>query len=200
MVMMSLSEMTPSARKTMKSGTGFLTFGIFTTIFLKVYFSLFTVCGATSFTDNVRIGFDTFSDTDRISAEKRYLSSPDLRIYNILSANFSWGTIVFSLPSIMKYPPTSLRHSPILNFTSRGNPLNTQNSDCNMIGNLPKYTFFNVFNCFNKSFNVSFLIVTVFLLKTFFKIFLITFFGVLKPHKVSKGFFFKWLNNFRITQ
>ena len=37
--MISLSEIIPSARKTIKRGTGLRTFGIFTTIFLKEYFS-----------------------------------------------------------------------------------------------------------------------------------------------------------------
>ena len=119
-VMISLSEIIPSARNTINKGTGFRTLGIFTTIFLNV--EVVDII----FTDNVRIGFDAFSETERISAEYKYLSSPDLRIYNILSPNFSWDTTVFSFPRIIKYPPWSLRHSPIVCLISDGNPDNTQ--------------------------------------------------------------------------
>ena len=65
MVMISLSLINPNARKSINKGTGALTFGIFTTMLLNVY--LFV--GAIIFTDIVLIGLDTFSDTDRISAE-----------------------------------------------------------------------------------------------------------------------------------
>ena len=81
----SLSLVKPNARKTINKGTGDRTFGILTTILSNVY--LFV--GAIIFTDNVRIGFDTFSDTDRISAEYKYLSSLDFLIYSMLSPNFS---------------------------------------------------------------------------------------------------------------
>ena len=57
--------MIPSARNRINIGIGFLTLGILTTIFLLEYLLL----GAIIFTDNVRMGFDTFSETDRISAE-----------------------------------------------------------------------------------------------------------------------------------
>ena len=65
--MICLSEIIPNARNTMNRGTGFRTFGMFTTIFLNVYDGV----GATIFTDNVLTGFDTFSETERISAEYR---------------------------------------------------------------------------------------------------------------------------------
>ena len=55
----------------------------------------------------------------------------------MLSPNFSWGTTVFSFPSIMKYPPISFLHSPIICFASRGNPCNTQKSLCTIIGKRP---------------------------------------------------------------
>ena len=102
--------MTPRARNTINNGTAFRTFGIFTTMFLNVYEGV----GAMIFTDNVRIGLDTFSETERISAEYKYLSSPDFFIYSMLSPNFSCETTVFSFPRIIKYPPWSLRHSPIV--------------------------------------------------------------------------------------
>ena len=82
---MSLSERIPNARKRMKSGTDFLTLGTLTTIFLFDIFAL----GATIFTDNVRIGLDTFSETERIVAVYRYISSESFFTSNILSANFS---------------------------------------------------------------------------------------------------------------
>ena len=121
-VIISLSLNMPSARNRIKRGTGLRTLGILTTMFLKVYDGV----GAIIFTDRVLMGLETFSDTDRISAEYKYFSSPDSRIYNILSANFSWVTTVFSLPSMMKYPPTSFKHSPMVWRISLGNPLNTQ--------------------------------------------------------------------------
>ena len=62
---MSLSERIPSARNKMKRGMGARTFGIVTTIWRFVYFFV----GAIIFTDMVRFGFATFSETDRISAE-----------------------------------------------------------------------------------------------------------------------------------
>ena len=107
--MMSLSDTIPRALKTMNNGTGERTLGILTTICLLVYL----LVGATIFTEKVRTGFDAFSETHRISAEYRYFSSPDFLIYSILSANFSCATTVFSLPSTIKYPPKSLRHSPM---------------------------------------------------------------------------------------
>ena len=70
-------------------------------------------------------------------------------MYNTLSANFSWETTVFSLPSIIKYPPTSFLHSPTLNRAVRDNPFNTQKSDCIITGKRPKYIFFNVVVRFN---------------------------------------------------
>ena len=83
--MISLSEIMPNARNTMKRGTGDLTFGILTTNCLFVYLRV----GVIIFTDNVLTGFATFSDTDLISAENNTFSSSTLRTYNILSANFS---------------------------------------------------------------------------------------------------------------
>ena len=74
-VMISLSEINPNARNTIKSGTGFRTFGILTTILLFVYLP-----GATIRTENERIGLDTFSLTDFISAEYEYISSLISRI------------------------------------------------------------------------------------------------------------------------
>ena len=64
-VIICLSLINPNALKTMNKGTGLRTFGILTTIFLNVNL----LVGAIILTDNVRIGLDTFSDTDRISAE-----------------------------------------------------------------------------------------------------------------------------------
>ena len=61
--------MNPSARNTMKRGTGLRTLGILTTILLFVYLP-----GATIFTANVRTGLDAFSLTDLISAEYEYIS------------------------------------------------------------------------------------------------------------------------------
>ena len=95
-------------------------------------------------TDRVRIGLDTFSETDLISAEYNTSSSLTSRIYNILSANFSWVTTVFSLPSIIKYPPTSFIHSPMVCRISRVRPDSTQKSDWTITGNLPKYIFSKV--------------------------------------------------------
>ena len=69
--MISLYEIIPRARNTINKGTGLRTFGIFTTIFLLLY----ELVGVTILTDNVRIGLDTFSLTDRISAEYKYFSS-----------------------------------------------------------------------------------------------------------------------------
>ena len=57
--------MNPNARNSINRGTGLRTLGMFTTIFLKVYF----LEGATIFTERVRMGFETFSETERISAE-----------------------------------------------------------------------------------------------------------------------------------
>ena len=123
--MISLSEIIPRARNTIKSGTGDRTFGIFTTICLFVYL----LVGAHIFTENVRTGFDAFSETHRISAEYRYLSSSTFLIYNILSANFSCATTVFSLPSIIKYPPKSFLHSPNVCLVCFGKPFKIQKSD-----------------------------------------------------------------------
>ena len=134
MVIISLSEIIPNALNTINRGMGLRTLGIFTTIFLLEN----RLLGLSIFTERVRIGFDTFSDTERISAEYKKASSFDLRIYNILSANFSCGITVFSFPLIMKYPPISLRHSPIEYRVSLSSPRNMQKSDCNIIGNLPK--------------------------------------------------------------
>ena len=61
-----------------------------------------------------------------------------------MSANFSCETNVFSFPSIIKYPPTSLLHSPKLKRDVLDNPFNTQKLDCIIIGNRPKYICFNV--------------------------------------------------------
>ena len=63
--MISLSEIIPSARITMNNGTGFLTLGIDTTICLLEEEG----CSATILTDNVLIGFEASSETDRIFAE-----------------------------------------------------------------------------------------------------------------------------------
>ena len=68
---MSLSETIPSARNTINNGTGARTLGILTTICLFVYF----LDGVHNFTENVRTGFDAFSETDRNSAEYKYFSS-----------------------------------------------------------------------------------------------------------------------------
>ena len=95
-----LSEMTPRARITINSGIGLRTFGILTTILLFVKVAL----GDTMRTDVVRLGFDKSSETDRIFTICEYSSFPKLK-YNILSANFSWGMITFSFPSMIKYPP-----------------------------------------------------------------------------------------------
>ena len=72
-VIISLSDKMPNARNKIKRGTGFLTFGIFTTIFLLVFPDLPKPppTGATIFTESVRTGFDKFSETERISAEYR---------------------------------------------------------------------------------------------------------------------------------
>ena len=67
----SLSEIIPRARKTINSGTGERTLGIFTTICLFVNLEE----GAHIFTEKVRIGLEMFSDTDRNSAEYKYFSS-----------------------------------------------------------------------------------------------------------------------------
>ena len=64
-------------------------------------------------------------------------SALDLLIRSILSPNFSWGTTDFSFPSMMKYPPWSLRHSPILKRISRGMPDKIQLSDWTIMGNRP---------------------------------------------------------------
>ena len=66
-----LSLTIPNALNTIKSGTGFLTLGISTTIFLFVKL----LSGATIFIDNVLFGFDTFSETLLISAEYKYSNS-----------------------------------------------------------------------------------------------------------------------------
>ena len=63
--MISLSLIIPNALNTINNGTGLRTFGISTTIFLNEN----ALVGVIIFTDIVRIGFDTFSDTDFISAE-----------------------------------------------------------------------------------------------------------------------------------
>ena len=55
----------PNALNRIKRGTGFLTFGTFTTILLFGY----VFVGAIILTDNVLMGFETFSETDLISAE-----------------------------------------------------------------------------------------------------------------------------------
>ena len=60
----SLSVITPSARKTINNGIGFLTLGILTTIFSFVYL----VLGLTIRTAVVLIGFEESSETERISA------------------------------------------------------------------------------------------------------------------------------------
>ena len=63
--MISLSLTNPNARNTINKGIGARTLGIFTTIFSKVYrLDLFII-----FTLKVLIGLDTFSETERISAE-----------------------------------------------------------------------------------------------------------------------------------
>jgi len=62
---MSLSDIIPSARNTINKGTGLRTLGILTTIFLLLY----DLLGVTIFTDNVRIGLDTFSLTEGIQAD-----------------------------------------------------------------------------------------------------------------------------------
>ena len=77
----------------MNNGTGFLTLGIFTTILLFVNLAL----GATRDIENLRIGFDGFSETLLNSAEYKCSSSisssssslMNFLTYNILSANFS---------------------------------------------------------------------------------------------------------------
>ena len=55
----------PNARIKIKRGTGFLTFGTFTTIWLFVLVGE----GEAMRTDNVLTGFDESSDTERTSAE-----------------------------------------------------------------------------------------------------------------------------------
>ena len=62
---MSLSDITPSARININNGTGFRTFGTATTIcpFSK------TDVGAIIFTEDVRVGLDASSETERTSAE-----------------------------------------------------------------------------------------------------------------------------------
>ena len=67
----SLSETTPSALINIKSGTGFLTFGIETTNCLLLKRGE----GAMIFTAVVLIGLEVSSETDRISAEWLYISS-----------------------------------------------------------------------------------------------------------------------------
>ena len=62
---MLLSDITPSALITMKSGTGFLTLGILTTIWPFLHEGV----AATILTESVLIGFEASSDTDLISAE-----------------------------------------------------------------------------------------------------------------------------------
>ena len=61
----SLSDITPSARIRIKSGTGFFTLGTETTIWLL----LNDGDGATILTEAVLIGFEVSSETERISAE-----------------------------------------------------------------------------------------------------------------------------------
>ena len=61
----SLSDSTPSARIKINSGTGFLTLGIFTTIWLLVNKEV----GATISTLTVLTGLEASSETDLISAE-----------------------------------------------------------------------------------------------------------------------------------
>ena len=63
-VIISLSERIPNARKRINKGTGFLTFGTLTTRFRLEYFAF----GFTNLTERVRIGLDTFSETERILA------------------------------------------------------------------------------------------------------------------------------------
>ena len=48
---------------------------------------------------------------------------------------------VFSFPFTMKYPPMSSVHSPITERIFGAKLRKTQNLECNIIGNLPKYTF-----------------------------------------------------------
>ena len=62
---MSSSDVTPRALIKINNGTGFLTFGTETTIWLLLYLG----DGATIFTEVVRMGFEVSSDTDLISAE-----------------------------------------------------------------------------------------------------------------------------------
>ena len=69
--MISLSDMNPRARNTINRGTGLRTLGMLTTILLLVNLPV----GATIRTEKVRIGLDTFSLMDRISAEWVYTSS-----------------------------------------------------------------------------------------------------------------------------
>ena len=85
MVIICLSLIIPNALNTINSGIGLRTLGIFTTMFLNESLSV----GFIILTERVLIGFDTFSDTDLISAEYKYVSSSTLRIYSILSPNFS---------------------------------------------------------------------------------------------------------------
>ena len=81
-MIISLSEIIPNARNSIKSGIGLRTFGISTTIFKYEY----DLVGATIRTDNVLTGLETFSETDFISALYKYFSSDSLRIYKVLFA------------------------------------------------------------------------------------------------------------------
>ena len=99
--MIALSGSTPRARININRGIGFLTLGITATICPFEY----VVDGRTIRTENVLTGFDVSSAAHLISAAAPYNSLTLPLTYNILSANFSWGTMHFSLPSIIKYPP-----------------------------------------------------------------------------------------------
>ena len=133
--MISLSGRMPSARKTMNKGIGLLpALGMKTPMFNR---GCLTV-GAMMRIDIWRTGLDTFSLTERKSAEYRYWSCLSLYTLSMLSPNASWGMTTFSLPLMMKYPPLSLRHSPMAKRISRGMPFKTHDADCTMMGNRPK--------------------------------------------------------------
>ena len=145
MVRMSLSEMTPKARNRMNRGTGFRTLGTATTMFSlenlpEMPRPMANPAGAMIFIESVRIGFDTFSETERMVAEARK-SPVSFLTSSKLSANFSWGISAFSFPSIMKYPPKSLRHSPIWKRSSGVIPVRIQKSDWTITGKRPRKTF-----------------------------------------------------------
>ena len=52
--------------------------------------------------------------------------------------------MVFSFPSIIKYPPKSFLHSPILYFTIGSRLFNIHKLELSIIGNLPKNIFSSV--------------------------------------------------------